>query len=78
MTRPLPLPPLFSTNAWAPLQLVLAQADALLARTAAQNAAAAVSSEGARRIGWKAEESEFLVMSDAADVFRAARARRGA
>lgn len=75
MSLPLPF---LSPSAWAPLQSVLHQADALLARTAAHNAAAAVDSEGARRIGWKAEESEFLVMSDAADEYRAARARRGA
>jgi len=69
-------PPTFlSPSAWASVQSVLHQADALLARTAAHNAAAAVSTEGARRISWKAEESEFLVLSDAADVYRA---RRGA
>ena len=69
------LPLFLSPNAWTPVQSVLHRADERLARAAEQNAAAAVSLEGARRNGWKAEESEFLVMSDAADVYRA---RQGA
>lgn len=64
-----------TANAWAPVQSVIHHADTLLARAAEQNAAAAVHVEAARRIGWRCEESEFLVMTDAAEVYQARRSR---
>ncbi len=61
------------SSAWAPAHTVLNRTDALLARVATRNAAAALYLEAARRIEWRCEESEFLVMSDTADVFRSRR-----
>ncbi len=64
------IPTFLTTGPWAPAQAALHRADELLARVATRNAAAAIHLEAARRVEWRSEESEFLLMADTAAVVR--------
>ncbi len=53
-------------SAWSALTTALGTADSFLARTAAENAVQALHSESQRRLGWRYEESEYLLLGEPA------------
>ena len=51
-------------SVWSPLTSVLDTADSFLARTATENAVQALHCESQRRLGWRYEESEYLLLGE--------------